>query len=586
MAGRWGLGPVFFYEWLLTSRRWQVYAGRAAFVLVLLTAMLLGWWAFASDHPYMRLQDLAALGENLFCALMGTQLVLVLLAAPAYAAGAVCVDKARGTLLHLLVTDLSSAEVVLGKLGSRMLPVLGLVLAALPVLAFTVLMGGVDPLALTGGTLVTLGVAVLACTLAVALSVWGSKAHEVLLANYLLWMAVLLAHPIISAIAWYLFGKSAPDWLLKTNPFWLTFAPYLRPGSVTLLDHLLFLAGCVVLSGGLAAVAVVVLRPLAVRHEARPQRRRPWFAGTALIPNLWSLLGPSLDFNPVLWREWHRRRPSAWVRFMWLAYAASCVFFSGLGFLVSFKGGPDREVVVFVNAFEALVGLLLLSVTASTSLSEERVRGSLDMLLATPLPTHSIVWGKWWGTIRTVPLLALLPMATVWLLWMTRGLAPSPWAGRLQPGAFLAPALILALLVAYGAAITSLGLAMATWIQRLGRAIAATVGLYALTTIAWPLVVMVLFARSDKIGPGLAEGSPFFGAAFTTLLTLEHGPEVEGVIVGAFFWTLFYAAVAGGLLVATLFTFDHALGRVSEGHARPAARRRAPRPVAGAREAV
>ena len=33
------------------------------------------------------------------------------------------------------------------------------------------------------------------------------------------------------------------------------------------------------------------------------------------------------------------------------------------------------------------LGLLLLSVSAATALAEERVRGSLDVLLATPLPT-------------------------------------------------------------------------------------------------------------------------------------------------------------------------------------------------------
>ncbi len=596
MGGRWGLGPVFRFEWLMTSRRWQIYAGRAAFVLILLVAMFLGWWTFAADHPYMRLQDLAALGENLFCALMGTQLVLVLLAAPAYTAGAVCVDKARGTLLHLLVTDLSSAEVVLGKLGSRLLPVLGLVLAALPVLAFTVLLGGVDPLALTGGTLVTLGVAVLSCAVALGLSVLGSKTHEVLLANYLLWMALLLAHPIIHCLAWYLFGGSAPGWLLKTNPFWLTFAPYMSPGSVTLWDHVAFLGGCLALSAVVALIAVPSLRPLAVRHGAQPRRRRRWtLGGIRVLPDPWSLAGPPLDFNPVLWREWHRRRPSAWIRIMWVAYAVCSVFFTGLGFLVSFKNGPDREVVVFVNAFEVLVGMLLLSVTASTSLSEERVRGSLDMLLATPMPTHSIVLGKWWAAFRAVPLVAVLPTVCVVLLATSRLLlwggpmaGPAVRGGALSPalGIVLAAPLMFALVLAYGAAITSLGLALATWIQRLGRAIAATVGLFALAAFAWPVVIVVLFARNDKLGPALTEASPFFGAAFVTLLNIEHGPEEGGVVVGAFFWTFVYLAVAAALLVATLLTFDRCLGRISDWWPHPEPRRRPPRPRPGVREPV
>ena len=65
------------------------------------------------------------------------ELTLILLAAPAATAGAVCLDKARGTLDHMLATDLSNAEIVLGKLGVRLIPVLGLVACVLPVVAMS-----------------------------------------------------------------------------------------------------------------------------------------------------------------------------------------------------------------------------------------------------------------------------------------------------------------------------------------------------------------------------------------------------------------------------------------------------------------
>ena len=55
--------------------------------------------------------------------------------APAATAGAVCLDKMRGTLDHMLATDLSNAEIVLGKLGVRLVPVLGLVACVLPIMA-------------------------------------------------------------------------------------------------------------------------------------------------------------------------------------------------------------------------------------------------------------------------------------------------------------------------------------------------------------------------------------------------------------------------------------------------------------------
>ena len=53
-----------------------------------------------------------------------------------------------------------------------------------------------------------------------------------------------------------------------------------------------------------------------------------------------------------------------------------------------------------MSMFQVSLGLLLLSVSAATSLAEERVRGSLDVLLCTPLSTRSILVGKWWGSFR------------------------------------------------------------------------------------------------------------------------------------------------------------------------------------------
>ena len=66
-----------------------------------------------------------------------------------------------------------------------------------------------------------------------------------------------------------------------------------------------------------------------------------------------------------------------------------------------------------MNGVQVSVGLLLLGVTAATSLAEERARGSLDLLLSTPLSTRQIVMGKWLGVIRKAPLLAILPAIVI-----------------------------------------------------------------------------------------------------------------------------------------------------------------------------
>ena len=111
--------------------------------------------------------------KRYFIALIGVELAIVLLAAPAATAGAICLDRARGTLAHMLMTDLSDSEIVLGKLAARLLPVLGLVACTWPVMAISSLLGGIDPIALTLAFAIIVAVAVLGCSIALAISVWA-----------------------------------------------------------------------------------------------------------------------------------------------------------------------------------------------------------------------------------------------------------------------------------------------------------------------------------------------------------------------------------------------------------------------------
>src|SRR3954454_6944582 len=174
MARRVGLGPVFAFEWLMASRRWQAYAMRSLTVLLLLTAMTLVWYespaARSAASGAMTIVQQAQVGKAFYGTTAIILLGLVGLAAPAATAAAICQDKARGNLTLLLATDLSDAEIVLGKLAARLVPVLGMIACAAPVLALTTLLGGVDPVVLTGAILVCLACAIFGCSLALMLS--------------------------------------------------------------------------------------------------------------------------------------------------------------------------------------------------------------------------------------------------------------------------------------------------------------------------------------------------------------------------------------------------------------------------------
>jgi ABC-type transport system involved in multi-copper enzyme maturation permease subunit len=598
MDMRFGLGPVFAYEWLRTSRRWQLYALRALFALLVAGGFLVVWWTKLAGRPLF-IKDLAATGESFFYALIGTQLSLILLTAPAYTAGAICLDKSRGTLAHLLVTDLSNTELVLGKLAARLLPVLGLVGCAMPLLFAAMLLGGIDPESAIGACLVTLGTAVLGASLALALSVWARKTHEVLLATYILIAVVVLAHTMWLA-SFMALSMPPPSWLSALNPFELAFLPYLRPGSPWLDVQLVFLGVTVLLSAGLVFVAALRIRAVAMR-QADGRRRRQFSRLSGWLHQLrLRLPGPALDRNPVCWRECRRQRPSGWVRRVWWFYALLSVLFTALAMSESKTAFRVLEIAPWVNALQIPIGLLLLSIAAVTGLAEERTTWSLELLLATPMPSRTILWGKWWSAYQPNLCLFLLPAALVW----TTALPPEERSTRTLLAVGIVVALLavvnrLALLrvliaelvlllslawyqdwlldrngwtrvlvmaglvLAYGAAVTSLGLALATWIARQGRALALSVTLLTLVTVV-PFLPFLILRPVGRDSPLVAFGyaSPFFGPGWLTALTEIRASDLHWhCMTWNVIWTAVYFAAALVLFLLTLATFDRRLGR-------------------------
>ena len=289
------------------------------------------------------------------------------------------------------------------------------------------------------------------------------------------------------------------------------------------------------------------------------------------------LPGPSLDGNAVLWREWHRKRPSRWTGRFWTAYAIASTLASVyvLGGYYMWSGDMSiyrdiHVVAAHVNAWQVAIGLLLLCVSAATTLAEERDRGSLEVIMTTPLSTREIVWGKWWGTFAMVPRLAILP------IWVAIG-------GAMVSDGGVGLILMIGLILAYAAAITSFGLALATWVPRLGRVVSISVLAYVLITAGWPLLLQVLRISTGvpdvpwEPPPewhGLSLASPFFGIYSTTEQACWlrghracyspwgiSGPVSTGNPLWPLFWIGVYSAVAMVLMFATLRTFDRCMGQ-------------------------
>jgi ABC-type transport system involved in multi-copper enzyme maturation permease subunit len=608
------LGPIFSIEARAIARRWQAYAVRSLFIAGIFAALAFAFWVEKRDQSTGG--GTARAGFFFFSAITITQLALVMLVAPAATAGGFCRGAARGTLAHALVTDLTSVEIVLAKLLARLVPVLALMACGVPVMIVAARLGGVEPDALLAGTLMVSSGAVLGCALGLAFSVWANRTDEALLATYAVLVAWVAACPgwmFFNRIGWLLYGP--PDWLSGSNPV-LVIVGLTTTVSVEWLNVSLLSAGMLAVAAVAAGLAIATLRAteggfaewLSIIPGGRAFRRDCWRARvhdgsheaspsdrekSAVCPpeaeqqsasggsaaarlgaerfehlqplakggregliapspgNTW--LSPLLDRNPILWREWQRRRATGWVGWIWVLYdfcaiAATATIIT----LVITRGlGISTRFASLLNGLQVAAGMLLLAVRATTSFAEERAGGGLEVLLSTPLESRSILLAKWWGAFGTVVRLAILPVLAA--------LVVACYSGR-----FEGVAAIAGVVICYGAALTSFGLALAVWLPRPGWAATLGVAAHVLVTIGWFFVAVVATSGKALTGMGLAAGSPFIAVSIATMAMQDMPLAVWHEFIG---WLVFWMAINLGaavvMLFATLGSFNRCLGRVT-----------------------
>ena len=111
-----------------------------------------------------------------------------------------------------------------------------------------------------------------------------------------------------------------------------------------------------------------------------------------------------------------------------------------------------------------------------------------------------------------------------------------------------------------GGAVTSLGVLLATWFSRPGRAVTVTVVVYAMITVGWLFVAGTVFGGPER--DIVARASPFFCVGNMTFDMGRRGAESS--IDWAIFWTG-AAVIAGAVMLdQACRDFDRRLGRAED----------------------
>jgi ABC-type transport system involved in multi-copper enzyme maturation permease subunit len=149
------LGPHFYYDVVRLARRGRSTVLRVVYILALFAGLAFVYEQGSSLRQW-NVNEFAQVSERFSYTLFIVQNAAIMVLTPAYLASAIAEEKERRTLELLFTTHLSNTEIVLGKLTSRIIHLMGFVLAGFPILSLIQFWGGVDMLLIVGNLVNTL----------------------------------------------------------------------------------------------------------------------------------------------------------------------------------------------------------------------------------------------------------------------------------------------------------------------------------------------------------------------------------------------------------------------------------------------
>ena len=181
---RW-TGPIFTKELRVTSRRWRHYGIRTAYILLMLLFLtLLGFWK-ENTSGADAIQRGAEMGKWLIVTAAWVQFVALQLVALVLACTAINEEIYSRSLGVLMSTPVTSFQIVLGKVASKMLQIVILLAISLPVLAILRVFGGVPLEFVIASSCITFTACLFAASLGIFYSTFIRRAYAVILLSML-----------------------------------------------------------------------------------------------------------------------------------------------------------------------------------------------------------------------------------------------------------------------------------------------------------------------------------------------------------------------------------------------------------------
>ena len=417
----WLTGPIFDKELRVSSRRRRNYILRFAYV-ALLTAFLILVWIEAmgqSGSPLYRISRMAEAGKFIVIYLVWFQFCATQFLAVILLSNSISDEIYHRTLGLLMTTPISSFQIVMGKLLSKLLQLVLLLAISLPLLAIIRVMGGVPWNYVISSLCITLTTVIFVGSLSLFFSIFSRRAYAVIIMTIMTLGTIFALVPLGLYAVWGLTNPAISEKSLFTiffmpNPYCSMFIntiAMVEPRSAATLTFYSWPLHCGIMLAASALLlffSVFIVRKVALRQatgqldsssgkrRSRRAAKRDRAGQQAFAGTIRRVIGP-----PIIWKE--LRSP------MFRHHKIRTCILASIGLILLFTTYYLCARVDVLNdtathiAYAVIfmgVGMLFTIVLPATSITTERESRSWPVLLATPLDDKDILLGKLVGALR------------------------------------------------------------------------------------------------------------------------------------------------------------------------------------------
>ena len=438
----WLTGPIFSKELRVSSRRRRNYITRFLY-LAFLTTFLIVIWLDATDFSFSSrtylISRLARAGKQIVEFLVWFQFYATQLVAVVMLSTAISDETYHRTLGVLMTTPVTSFQVVMGKLSSKLLQLVLLLGVSLPVLAVVRIFGGVSWNYIISSLCMTLTTLIFVGSLSLFFSIFSRRAYVVIILT-------LITLGILFGLPFMLMGRISLR-MLSRNPLQVALChmnPYIM---LTMSTEIMFnpsRVGRIYFSWPihcgimLTASAYILFKCVRlVRRIARAQaagqlnmlarlrRYKMVKSAEKVVTAQTSARIRRVKGPPVVWKELKSRISSRERLIVTIVIGLEAVMIVAMYLfpVVADSFGYEETHMLYVWVFMGL-GMLSVTVFPSTCITSEKECRAWPLLLTTTLNDWQIVFGKFIGVLRRSFFLWLLLFVYVGLFGTVKLVGP------------------------------------------------------------------------------------------------------------------------------------------------------------------